>query len=110
MSKPVKKTEKKQNRGNPNLPKPGPGRPKGCQNKLTKNIKDNFETVFEKLGGIDGFYTWAKKPGNQGHFYQMYSKMLPSNVDVDHSGGIKTDSEMTIKVVKVEQLNGNNDE
>ena len=32
---------------------------------------------------------------------------VAQNVDIDHSGSI--DSSMTIKVVKVEQLNGNND-
>ena len=81
MSEQVKQSKKKANPAS-RLPIPGPGRPKGSKDKISKNIKDNFEAVFEKLGGIDGFYAWAKKLGNQGHFYQMYSKMLPSNVDV----------------------------
>lgn len=63
------------------------GRPKGAKGKISKNIKDNFEAVFEKLGGIEGFYTWADKNSHtKGAFYQMYSKMLPSNMDVKHSG------------------------
>ena len=89
MSEVVKKTTKKQKGGYRAIEGAGPGRPKGSQNKLTKNIKDNFEEVFKKLGGIDGFYAWAKKLGNKGHFYQMYSKMLPSNVDVTSKEGIK---------------------
>jgi len=61
------------------------GRPKGAKDKISKNTKDNFEAVFKKLGGIDGFYGWAKKNSHtQGAFYQMYSKMLPSNIDVEH--------------------------
>ena len=88
MSEQVKQSKKKANPAS-RLPIPGPGRPKGSKDKISRNIKNNFETVFEKLGGIDGFYTWAKKPGNQGHFYQMYSKMLPSNTDVDVSGDLK---------------------
>ncbi len=69
--------------GNPN------GRPKGAKDKLSKNIKDNFEAVFDKLGGVDGFYDWAKKNAHtQAAFYQMFSKMLPSNVDVEHSGKV----------------------
>ena len=88
MSKQVKQSKKKANPAS-RLPIPGPGRPKGSKDKISRNIKNNFEEVFEKLGGIDGFYTWAKKPGNQGHFYQMYSKMLPSNTDVDVSGDLK---------------------
>lgn len=74
-------------------PKTG-GRKKGVTNKVQKNIKENFEAVFEKLGGIDGFYDWAKKNSHtQGAFYQMISKMLPSNVDVEHSG------DLTINVI-----------
>ena len=62
--------------------KPGnPGKPKGAKNKISKNIKDNFEAVFEKLGGIKGFCDWAKENRQtKGAFYQMYSKMLPTNV------------------------------
>jgi len=88
MNEQVKQSKEKANPAS-RLPIPGPGRPKGSKDKISKNIKNNFEAVFEKLGGIDGFYAWAKKPGNQGHFYQMYSKMLPSNVDVTSKEGIK---------------------
>lgn len=63
---------------------PNSGRKKGTSNKVTKNIKENFEAVFEKLGGVKGFCDWAKKNAHtQGAFYSMYSKMLPSNVTVD---------------------------
>ena len=87
MSEQVKQSKEKANPAS-RLPIPGPGRPKGSKDKISRNIKENFETVFEKLGGIDGFYDWAKKPGNQGHFYQLYSKMLPSNVDIKGDIGI----------------------
>ena len=69
-------------------PKKG-GRKKGASNKVTKNIKDNFEAVFEKLGGVKGLCDWAKKNSHtKGAFYQMYSKMLPSNLDVGVSGDL----------------------
>lgn len=91
MNKTVKQTEKKRNskgqfmHGN----KASEGRPKGAKDRISKNIKDNFEAVFKKLGGIDGFYDWAKKNlRTQGTFYQMYSKMLPSNIGVEHSGNV----------------------
>lgn len=72
------------------------GRKKGTPNKVNKNIKENFEAVFVKLGGIKGFYDWAKKNTHtQAAFYQMYSKMLPSNVDVEHSG------DLNIKVERI---------
>ena len=89
MSGKVKQSGAKANPAS-RLPIPGPGRPRGSQNKITKNIRNNFEEVFEKLGGVNGFYLWAKKTGNQGQFYQMYSKMLPSNIDLDASNELKT--------------------
>ena len=88
MSETVKQSGKKANPAS-RLPIPGPGRPKGSKDKISKNIKENFEQVFGKLGGIDGFHDWAKKPRNQGHFYQMYSKMLPSSIDMDVKGRIE---------------------
>jgi len=82
------KTERKHKRGNPNLPKPGPGRPKGLPNKFT-NLKQAFLNVFEKLGGEEELYDWAKKTEkNKAMFYQWITKMLPANLDVEHSGQI----------------------
>lgn len=96
MSNSVKKTAKKQKRGNPNLPNPGPGRPKGSRNKFT-DLKQAYLNVFEKIekeslkkdSGVKSFFEWATKNNrNQGMFYQMISKMLPSNVSMEHSGTI----------------------
>lgn len=63
-------------------PRPkGAGRKKGTPNKISRTVKDNFEEVFEKMGGVEGFYKWAKKSKrNQELFYSWYSKMLPTNV------------------------------
>ena len=82
---PVKKTEKKSN-----LPGPGPGRPKGSENKFT-NLKQSFLDVFEKIekeseknSEVKSLYKLAiKNDKNQMTFYQIISKMLPSNVTVD---------------------------
>jgi hypothetical protein len=83
------------------------GRPKGAKDKISHNIKENFEAVFEKLGGSEGFLEWAKKNTNtQSAFYQMYSKMLPANVAMEHSG--KIDSKLIIEIVKVKSRDENN--
>jgi len=74
----VKKTE-----NNCNLPGPGPGRPKGSKNKFT-GLKEAFLEAFEEMGGAEGLLTWIKKsPRNQSQFYQLISKMLPSNLSVE---------------------------
>lgn len=82
----VKKTKKKSN-----LKGPGPGRPKGSTNKFT-NLKQAFLNVFEEIEeksknhipSTKSLFEWAtKNDRNQAIFYQMISKMLPSNVTVD---------------------------
>ena len=46
-------------------------------------VFEKIETESEKEQNIDSFYDWAtKNEKNQGMFYQMLSKMLPSNLDV----------------------------
>lgn len=90
----VKKTDNKQKDGRHKLTGPGPGRPKGSTNKFT-DLKQAYLDVFEKIekkakqkeSVIKSFFEWAtKNDKNQGMFYQMLSKMLPSNVDVEPGG------------------------
>jgi len=84
---------KKGSSGNPK------GRPKGAKDKISRNIKDNFNAVFEKLGGVDGFFKWANKNTHtQSAFYQMYSKMLPSSVGID--GNIKHEHRLSMVEMK----------
>ena len=87
----VKKTDNKQKDGRHKLMGPGPGRPKGSTNKFT-DLKQAYLDVFEKIekegqkknSVIKSFFKWVtKNDRNQGMFYQMLSKMLPSNVTVD---------------------------
>ncbi len=85
----VLKTEKKQKRGNPNLPKPGPGRPKGLPNKFT-TLKQSFLEVFNELGGTQGLLAWVKESKhNKALFYGWITKMLPSNIDVEPDGALQ---------------------
>jgi len=90
----VKQTENKQIDGKHKLTEPGPGRSKGSKNKFT-NLKQAFLDVFEEIekeGKKDGvavktFFKWAtKNDRNQGQFYQMLSKMLPSSISGEFAG------------------------
>lgn len=94
MSEAVKETKNKQKDGRHKLTSAGPGRPKGSTNKFT-DLKKSFLDVFEKIekegakknSKVKTFYDWATiNTKNQGLFYQMISKMLPSNVGIEHSG------------------------
>ncbi len=103
----VKETDNKQKDGRHKLTSAGPGRPKGSTNKFT-DLKQAYLDVFAKIEksaenkdeGIKSFYGWAtKNDKNQGMFYQMLSKMLPSSIDADVSGEI----DVTIKKILTDE-------
>jgi len=67
------------------------GRKKGTPNKFT-DLKQAYLNIFEKIekegqkkdGTVKSFFEWAtKNDRNQGMFYQMVSKMLPSSMNVE---------------------------
>lgn len=77
-----------------NLPKKGPGRPKGSANKITKNIKQAIEEAFNKAGGADYLYTLAQDDPKT--FVPLLAKLLPLQVSGDPENPIET--KLTIKL------------
>jgi len=77
------------------------GRPKGAKDKFT-SLKEEFLKAFydeDGIGGAEGIKELMKGSiRNKMIFLQMIAKMLPSNLDVEHSGQI--DSKLTIEVVE----------
>lgn len=65
------------------LPKTG-GRQKGTPNKSTVAVKEAFREAFELLGGTQALVVWAAD--NPTAFYQLYSKLIPTEVDATISG------------------------
>ena len=57
-----------------NLTNAGKGRPRGSRNKFTK-LKDDYLEAFEKMGGVEGLYDWAKT--NKTEFYRLTTKLFP---------------------------------
>lgn len=97
----VKQTKRKSNLP----PGPGPGRAKGSTNKFTNlkqaylDVYDKIETEAGKNNNIKSLYEWATKSDrNQGIFYQMISKMLPSNVGIE--GNIKHEHRLSMADLK----------
>ena len=84
------------------------GRPKGAKDKFT-SLKEEFLKAFydeDGIGGADGIKKLLKGSArNKMVYLQMIAKMLPTNVDVEHSG--KVDADLNIKVVHVRE-NGDN--
>lgn len=68
---------------------PGPGRPKGVQNKLTRKVKEAFEATFEDLqrgGGPSSLGAWAKD--NPTEFYKIASKLIPAELNANVTGNL----------------------
>ena len=80
--------------------KPGEGgRPKGAVNKFT-SLKQSFLDAFEQTGGTEGLKKWIiENKRNRAMFYQMTTKLFPQ--EVSHSGEIKTNDPLVIKIVHV---------
>ncbi len=55
------------------------GRAKGTPNKLNATVKENVIAVFNRLEGTAGMAKWAA--ANPTAFYQIYSKLLPTEVE-----------------------------
>jgi len=65
------------------------GKPKGATNagKIWFALFEKIETEAQRDEAINSFFKWAtKNDRNQAIFYQTFSKMLPTNVDVGLTG------------------------
>lgn len=91
-------TEKiKKKAGNPNFGKgrPGPGRPKGCKDKIPRGMKERVLDVWLKLEkGGKGLHVQAKKDP-QWFFTTMVKPMLPKEVGAK----VDVDGDILIKIV-----------
>ena len=70
------------------------GRQKGTNNKVTQGAVANIMSVFEMLGGAQGFAQWATD--NQTEFYKHYAKLIPMTVNAELSGSIMQELVYTI--------------
>jgi hypothetical protein len=79
-----------------NLPKRGPGRPKGSQNKVGKAAKEVIAAAADELGGQQRLVEWAKSdPQNEKVFWgTIYPKLLPLQLSGDADNPIKASLEV----------------
>ena len=77
---------------------PGPGRPKGSENKITRTAKEAIALAADGLGGAERLVAWAKEdPLNERAFWAtIYPKLLPLQVNGagdngEHLVGIKVE-------------------
>lgn len=62
------------------------GRPAGVQNKLTRSVKEAFGEAFSKLQDDPAvkLEVWGKE--NPREFYQLASKLIPTEINAKVSG------------------------
>jgi len=70
--------------------KSGPGRPKGTQNKVTKELKEMILAALDDAGGVEYLIACAHDDKTKGAFLTLIGKVLPMTVqgNLEHSGGI----------------------
>lgn len=84
--KAVKKTGDKQPNGAHKLDGPGPGRPAGVPNKLTRSARENIDEVYRKLGDVKGHVEFLQEhPRALADFYSHVYPLLLA-IKVEHSG------------------------
>ena len=78
--------------------KSGPGRPKGLQNKVTRELKDMILAALDESGGVDYLKEQAK--ANPTAFLSLVGKVLPMTVSGDANNPIVTIHEVRRTIVK----------
>jgi hypothetical protein len=79
-------------------PAAGKGRQKGVLNKTTATVKEAMVAVYADLQASRGrdhghFSEWAK--ANPTEFYKLYAKLLPTEINANHSGQITLEALVT---------------
>lgn len=88
MEEDRRKSSKVQKRGASLPPNAGKGRKKGVPNKSTAAVKEALALAFEGIGGVPTLIAWAKVPANQGEFYKLWAKLLPTEVKASGNVGL----------------------
>lgn len=70
------------------------GRPKGSTNARNMMLKQMILNALERVGGIEYLSKQAKE--NPSAFLTLIGKVLPQDVNNNHSGGIKIDSTVNV--------------
>lgn len=69
---------------NPNL-KAGPGRPKGLQNKVSRQAKEAITLAAEALGGVDRLVAWVQEDKQNERIFwgTVYPKLIAASGTAD---------------------------
>lgn len=83
--------------------KSGPGRPKGAQNKVTRELKEMILSALDGAGGVDYLQERAKDPRTASAFLTLVGKVLPMTVQGAGPNGEHTFQKIVVEVVKAQK-------
>jgi hypothetical protein len=69
--------------------RPGQGRPKGAQNKLTKELKSMILEALDNAGGVEYLERRANDPRTASAFLSLVGKVLPMTLAGDPENPIR---------------------
>ena len=72
----------------PNQPA-GPGRPKGSQNKITRELREMVQEALEQEGGVDLLRRWARDKPEV--FVKLLAKCIPQAVEAEVAGDTRVE-------------------
>ena len=77
--------------------KPGPGRPKGMQNKVNADVKEMILGALNAAGGVEYLLERANDPRTASAFLTLVGKVLPLQIQGDPSNPVKHSIEVTFR-------------
>lgn len=77
--------------------KPGPGRPKGMQNKVNADVKEMVLGALNAAGGVEYLLERANDPRTASAFLTLVGKVLPMQIQGDPNNPVKHSIEVTFR-------------
>lgn len=83
--------------------KPGPGRPKGAQNKVNRELKEMILGALDQAGGVDYLTAKANDPRTAAAFLGLVGKVLPMTVQGSGPNGEHVFKKIVVEVVQAQK-------
>lgn len=80
--------------------RPNQGRPKGCINKNTQQIRDMIAEALDGVGGVDYLMECAQDPKTKAAFLGLIGKVMPIQVQGDKENPLQTITRIEIVPLK----------
>lgn len=80
--------------------KPGPGRPKGAQAIVTRQLKEMILEALDNAGGVEYLEARANDPRTAGAFLSLVAKVLPMQITGENGGPVQHVAKIELVALK----------